>query len=85
MIVQLINPIQINGAAIRAIQIQQPSETARQRIMAARSIPDRLTAAVEMVSALTGLTVEQVEELDTTDFTRVAEAAIAHVARRRRT
>lgn len=83
MLIRLATPIELGGSTIRAIPLRQPSKAARQRILAARSIADPLTASIEMVSALTGLTVAQVEELAPDDFQRLTEGAIAFTKRGR--
>lgn len=84
MLIRLATPIEQNGSTIRAIQLRQPGKVARKRILAAQGIADPLSASIEMVAALTGLTPAQVEELEPADFHKVTEAAIAHVARSRR-
>lgn len=83
MLIRLNTPVEINGATIRAIQLRQPGKAARKRILAAQGA-EPLAQAIEMVSALTGLTTAQVEELEPEDFHNVTEAAIAYVARSRR-
>jgi hypothetical protein len=84
MLIRLATPIELRGSTIRAIQLRQPSKAARQRILTARGIADPLTASIEMVAALTGLTAAQVEELEPADFQRLTEGAIGFLKRQRR-
>ena len=81
MLIHLKTPIEIKGETIRAIQMRQPGKAARKRISAAQG-GEPLAQAIEMVSALTGLTTAQIEELEPADFHNVTEAAIAYVSRR---
>lgn len=84
MLIRLATPIELGGSTIRSIQLRQPSKAARQRILTARGITDPLTASIEMVAALTGLTAAQVEELEPGDFQRLTEGAIGFLKRQRR-
>ena len=84
MLIRLATPIELGGSTIRSIQLLQPSKAARQRILTARGITDPLTASIEMVAALTGLTAAQVEELEPADFQRLTEGAIGFLKRQRR-
>lgn len=84
MLIRLAAPLELKGSTIRAVQLRDPGPKARKRVHRALRLEDPMDQAIEMVSALTGLTVAQVEELSPFDFQRLTEGAISFINRQRR-
>lgn len=83
MLIRLAAPLELEGSTIRAVQLRQPGPKVRKRVYRAMRLEDPIDQAIEMVSALSGLTVAQVEELSPFDFQRLTEGAISFINQRR--
>jgi hypothetical protein len=81
VLIRLTDPIEIEGATIRAIQLRTPSAAGLSAIRAAR---DPIARRIAAVLACTGLPAEVLDEMDTGDFAEISDAAIACAARSRR-
>lgn len=79
MLIRLTDPIEIEGATIRAIQLRTPSAAGLHAIRAAR---DPIARRIAAVVACSGLPEAVLDEMDTGDFTAISDAAIAYAARR---